>query len=103
MGFAMESHPDWKKEAGVAMGFRQMRVGDHFIDRYVAYITGEATNGTRYCRTVEVTGREIESGDANRRLARILTVVLRDGPKLCVAIQDEGEHPSESEQPPIEV
>jgi len=103
MGYADAPHPDWKTEAGVAMGFQRMRRGDQFLDRYVAYITGEATNGTRYCRTVEVTGREIESGYANRRLERILSIVLRYGPGLCVAIKEEGDYPSESEQPPIEV
>src|SRR5437867_118087 len=63
---------------------------NHFVDRFAAYITAKGKDGKRYCRAVEVTGRLIEDGNAQKRLQHVLNTVARDGPSLCTPIQDGG-------------
>ena len=102
MAFAIEPHPDWDGEPSLTIPFQRMSMEGHVMDRFVAYIVGTTLDGKRYCRTVEATGHEMEDGSAVRRLGTVRERVLRDGPSLCVAFEDGGPLPSESEQLRIE-
>ena len=102
MGFAIPANRDWEREPSVLISFQPIWDRDHFVDRFAAYITGRRVDGRRYCRAVEVTGSMIENGDAQKRLQRVLTLVIRDGPSLCSAIEDGGTYPREADQPLIE-
>jgi hypothetical protein len=101
MGFVVPVHPDWKTEASILTSFQPMWDHDHFVDRFVAYITGQTVDGRRYCRAVEVTGSAIESGSAGKRLEHVRAIVTRDGPSLCTAITEGGPLPREKDQPSI--
>ena len=102
MGFTTPNHAAWDGEPHVFVEFQPIPEGGHYVDRFVAYITGRDVEGKRYCRTVEVTGHQMEDGSADKRRNHVLARVRRDGPSLCTLINEGGDYPRESDQPPIE-
>ena len=101
MEFATLPNVSWKIEP-YARPFQQMIFENRYIDRFVAYIVGEGTDGKRYVRTVGATGRQMDSGAAEQKLKHVLALVHRDGPSVCTQVQDNGSYPREAYQPKID-
>lgn len=72
-----------------------------FTDRFQAWIYG-VKDGVRYYRTVEVAGRERESGVSAEILLRALNAVQRLGPSSCTPVEDGGILPRPEDQVSIE-
>jgi hypothetical protein len=99
MNSATEIHPEWQGEPRfITSGFLPLVRNGRYIDRYVSYIVGRGPLGRRYCRAVEVTGRQIEDGSAEQRRQQVLIIVMREGPYVCTLLDDAGGYPRESEQ-----
>ena len=98
MSFAIPLHSAWATGPLVSSGFQRMWKRDHFVDRFAAYIVGIGIDGKRYCRAVEVTGRAMEDGSAQKRLEHVLAIVTQHGPYLCDLIEEGGSYPHEADQ-----
>lgn len=72
-----------------------------YRDQWRAFIRGERLE-IRYFRAVECTTRELQSGEGNRKLVETLMAVQVQGPSTCVAVEDGGLLPNESDCPPLQ-
>jgi hypothetical protein len=88
-------HPDWTQKP-TTRGFQPLPGKD----RSHAYIIGTARDGTRYCRTLEVTNSMIATGAAQVELERVLQKVSERGPTVCVPVNGGG-CPTESSNRPL--
>ena len=96
----VQPHHDWDIEPQVSTHFQRVSKDGRSFDRFSAYIIGTAKNGKRYCRAVDVLGREM-GPRAEQKLMHTLAAVTHGGPSLCTELKDGGELPLEKDQPPI--
>lgn len=94
-------HPEWVDRPRILDNeFKPIWNKQAQTQRQVVYIYGNGRDGNRYCRAVEASSEMVDTGEAHKKLDRILMAVNEQGPSVCTAV-DGGDLPRESSQPPL--